>query len=107
MITYVLLLLYQALLFAVGPFYLFWRFLQGKQISGVKERLALYAPELKTTLAGMDRPIWIHLVSVGEVLAAGPIITALRRIFPGKNWVVTTTTRTGRSVAERWIRKSK
>jgi len=46
-----------------------------------------------------DRPqgpvLWVHAVSVGEVIAAGPLVRALRERFPGHALVVTTTTPTG------------
>ena len=39
--------------------------------------------------------IWIHAVSVGEVVAASPLIAALRRDYPAMPIVVTTVTPTG------------
>lgn len=44
-------------------------------------------------------PIWVHAASVGEVLAAGPLIQSLTKRFPGKPIVVTTATATGGKVA--------
>lgn len=40
-------------------------------------------------------PIWIHAVSVGEVLAAVPLVHALREHYPSVPLVLTTTTPTG------------
>ncbi|MCH2558668.1 MAG: lipid IV(A) 3-deoxy-D-manno-octulosonic acid transferase [Alcanivorax sp.] len=55
-----------------------------------RERLALgYRPG---TLSGS---VWIHAVSVGETLAAAPLIEALLAEFPDTPLVVTTTTPTG------------
>ncbi|MGH8458042.1 MAG: glycosyltransferase N-terminal domain-containing protein, partial [Nevskiales bacterium] len=39
--------------------------------------------------------IWVHAVSVGEVLAVSELIGELRRRFPGHRVVVSTTTFTG------------
>ena len=39
--------------------------------------------------------VWIHAVSVGEVQAAAPIVTALRNRYPDETIVVTSTTPTG------------
>jgi len=43
----------------------------------------------------LDRCIWIHAVSVGEVQAAVPLVRALARRFPDHNMLVTTVTPTG------------
>ncbi|MBI4012680.1 MAG: 3-deoxy-D-manno-octulosonic acid transferase [Candidatus Rokubacteria bacterium] len=47
---------------------------------------------------GPDR-IWVHAVSVGEVMAAVPLVHALRRRWPGSEVVVSTVTATGDRVA--------
>ncbi len=43
----------------------------------------------------IDRCIWVHAVSVGEVQAALPLIRALRERFPQEQMLVTTVTPTG------------
>ncbi len=43
----------------------------------------------------LDRCIWVHAVSVGEVLAAVPLIRALAGRFPERTLLVTTVTPTG------------
>ncbi|EGR3003195.1 lipid IV(A) 3-deoxy-D-manno-octulosonic acid transferase [Vibrio parahaemolyticus] len=48
-------------------------------------------PRLKST----NKPIWIHAVSVGECIAATPLIEALKKQTPEQTILVTTTTSTG------------
>lgn len=48
-------------------------------------------PKLETT----ERPIWIHAVSVGESIAAIPLIKELKKQNPPQPILVTTTTSTG------------
>jgi 3-deoxy-D-manno-octulosonic-acid transferase len=43
----------------------------------------------------LDKCIWIHAVSVGEVQAAVPLIRAIGKRFPNHNMLVTTVTPTG------------
>jgi 3-deoxy-D-manno-octulosonic-acid transferase len=54
----------------------------------IGERLGIGYPRL-------ERCIWIHAVSVGEVVAAVPLIRALGRRFPDRPLLVTTVTPTG------------
>ncbi|MGR5319932.1 lipid IV(A) 3-deoxy-D-manno-octulosonic acid transferase [Vibrio sp. DNB22_19_1] len=46
-------------------------------------------------LESIERPIWIHAVSVGESIAAIPLIKALKKQKPEQPILVTTTTSTG------------
>ncbi len=43
----------------------------------------------------LHRPIWIHAVSVGETIAAAPVIRQLQQCHPDRALVVTTMTPTG------------
>ena len=43
----------------------------------------------------IDRCIWVHAVSVGEVQAAAPLIRALQERYPDRNLLITTVTPTG------------
>ncbi len=49
------------------------------------------------------RPLWIHAVSVGEVMATVPLIRAVRQKYPNVPLVISTITATGRQTAERVI----
>ncbi len=43
--------------------------------------------------------IWLHAVSVGEVLAVSRLVSELDRAFPGHQLFISTTTRTGQALA--------
>lgn len=44
--------------------------------------------------------IWVHAVSVGEVAASIPLITALKEIYPSKKIILSTITDTGQKIAK-------
>lgn len=46
-------------------------------------------------------PIWLHCASVGEARSAAPLVARLRQSVPRRPLVVSTTTLTGRAVAQR------
>ena len=98
---------YQLGLVLFGLVYLVLRRFRGRPLPGIRERLAIYPSALKKELFWESCPIWIHLVSVGEVLTARPLIEELRRRFPGKRWVITTVTPTGREMAQPLVRSGK
>lgn len=43
--------------------------------------------------------VWVHGVSVGEILAAGPLVTELKAILPQSALIISTGTETGQAVA--------
>jgi 3-deoxy-D-manno-octulosonic-acid transferase len=53
-------------------------------------------------LPHLRRAIWVHAVSVGEVKAVENLVKRLRRQFPGKPLVVSTSTPTGQELARKW-----
>lgn len=59
-----------------------------------RQRLGLGLGPAPATRAG-----WVHAVSVGEVIAAAPLVEGLRRLRPDLPLVVTTVTETGARVA--------
>ncbi len=68
-----------------------WRWL-----AGLPERLGRLQPREG------DRPcLWVHGVSVGEVLAARTLVADLARAMPGWEIVVSSTTETGHDVARK------
>ena len=64
------------------------------------QRFALYSRRVRDKLAGAQWT-WIHAVSVGEVMIALKLISALRRREPGLPIVLSTTTSTGYRLASR------
>lgn len=66
-----------------------------------RERFGKISGE-KLRKLGEKRPVWIHAVSVGEVLAVEKFLEGLLRERPGQPVVLTTVTPTGRETARRW-----
>ena len=61
-------------------------------------------PEIEAS----DKPtIWLHAVSVGEVIAVATLLPALERAFPDARFVVSVITVTGRRVAEDKLNNAK
>lgn len=48
----------------------------------------------------LDRPIWVHAVSVGEAMAIRTLVEQLRNIYPNKRFVISTVTPTGNKIAK-------
>jgi 3-deoxy-D-manno-octulosonic-acid transferase len=68
----------------------------GKYRSGLPERLGFVPARLNDAQPGS---IWVHAVSVGEVLAVSQLISELQRQYPDKQIFVSTTTATGQKLA--------
>ena len=63
------------------------------------ERFGCFSQEQKQALAALDRPVWIHAVSVGEVVAAVTFVRRWQERNPELSFVVSTTTTTGHAIA--------
>ena len=95
------------LVLAVGaPWWLLRMVTSGKYREGLTERLGIIPRRIRRSLDEQQgRPlIWLHAVSVGEVLAASRLIDELGQSFgssANQPWqvVVSTTTRTGQKLA--------
>lgn len=95
MIGWLLNLVYAALLVALSPV-LAWRMIgQGKYRDGWSEKFTGRLPRT----ADDEQVVWLHAVSVGEVLQLRTLVPRLRRESPEVTILITTTTVTGRAVA--------
>jgi len=96
-----MLVLYSLALFLAllvgAPWWLFRMATGGKYREGLAERLGRVPQRVLST--GNEPVIWVHAVSVGEVLAASKLIEDLAAHASGWRVVVSTTTRTGQKIA--------
>jgi 3-deoxy-D-manno-octulosonic-acid transferase len=88
------------------PYYALRTWTRGERSHALAERLGSLPPEIESRAGAASaagdsaaRPIWIHAVSVGEVLAAKPLVEGLKRRFPERAVFVSTTTETGQRLA--------
>lgn len=85
-----------AALVASAPWWLWRMATTQKYREGLAERLG----RVPARLRGGEPPlIWLHAVSVGEVLAVSRLVAEMDRAFPGHRLVISTTTRTGQALA--------
>jgi 3-deoxy-D-manno-octulosonic-acid transferase len=68
-----------------------------KYRAGFAERLGRVPERIKGNPGNPN--IWLHAVSVGEVLAVAPLVEELRRRIPASRLLVSTTTATGQALA--------
>ena len=94
--------LYRLLALVALPFALLYhgyRSLSRGRKSAFAERLGFLPSVARRRLA--NQPVlWLHAVSVGEVMAARPLLRVLRQQLSGYRLLLTVTTETGRRVAE-------
>lgn len=88
-------LLYLVLILAL-PYFLLTGVLRGKYLVNFPERMGVYRGR-----KAEEHDLWIHAVSVGEALAAQPVVREIERQRPGTSIVFTTTTLTGQAQARR------
>lgn len=95
-------LLYNLLFFLAlivsTPWWLLQMWRHGKYRTGWRERLGFVPDRLLHDYS--ENTIWVHAVSVGEVLAISRVIKELRAQFPEWRIVVSTTTDTGQRLAQ-------
>jgi 3-deoxy-D-manno-octulosonic-acid transferase len=95
-------------MFFLAPYFALRGWRAGEPSRALRERLGSLPPEIAaraaaasvaTASATNSGVIWIHAVSVGEVLAAQPLIDGLKRRHPAAVIFVSTTTETGQRLA--------
>ncbi len=95
-------LVYSSLLLVVlvlgSPFWLVRMAASGRYREGLGGRLGRVPAALRKAASG-DKVVWVHAVSVGEVLAASRLVAELEETLPGTVIVVSTTTATGQALA--------
>jgi 3-deoxy-D-manno-octulosonic-acid transferase len=80
------------------PYWLFQMVRHGKYRKGLGERLGRVSSRLQLP-ERQEAVIWVHAVSVGEVLAVAGLVEELRRRFPQYRIFISTTTDTGQTLA--------
>jgi 3-deoxy-D-manno-octulosonic-acid transferase len=81
------------------PYWLYQMLRHGKYRRGFSERMGKVPARLG--IFANSRVIWIHAVSVGEVLAISGVVEQMRRSLPQYRIVISTTTDTGQDLARK------
>jgi 3-deoxy-D-manno-octulosonic-acid transferase len=84
------------LFLALLPYFVYQAARHGKYAGSFIERLGWLPQSVR---GDSRRPIWIHAVSVGEFVAARPLIERLKNELPTNRIVVSTATMTGQQLA--------
>ena len=84
-------------LLAGSPFWLARMLTSGRYRAGLRERLGHIRPALRS--APSQPTLWLHAVSVGELLAATGLLSVLQHRLPGYRIVLSTTTEAGQRLA--------
>jgi len=98
-----MMVVYSSLLMAVlvvgAPYWLVRMATSGRYRAGLRGRLGMVPKGLHAAVTGQS-VVWVHAVSVGEVMAASRLIRELKERLPGWVVAVSTTTETGQRLAK-------
>ena len=83
----------------LAPYWLVQGLRHKKYLLNLIERLGLGYPGLKRLPESQEGTIWLHAVSVGEVLSSIVLAQRLKKKFPQRRLVISTTTITGQALA--------
>ncbi|OGW75267.1 MAG: hypothetical protein A2Z72_00880 [Omnitrophica bacterium RBG_13_46_9] len=95
--------LYDIFFILFSIIYLPYLILKGKAHRDFSQRFGKLPQAFKE--ASLSRPVWVHAVSVGEVLAAKNFVEKLTATPEGVKVVLSTTTKTGNAVAQNVLGK--
>jgi 3-deoxy-D-manno-octulosonic-acid transferase len=73
-----------------------------KYRGGLTQKLGRLRKGVMRVIRG-TRPIWVHAVSVGEVMAAHPLVRELKKKYPDRKLILSTVTVTGYYTARRRV----
>jgi 3-deoxy-D-manno-octulosonic-acid transferase len=86
----------------LSPVILFKLITVPKYRGGISQKLGRIRKRVRTVIQG-TRPIWVHAVSVGEVMAAHPLIRDLKKKYPNRKLILSTVTVTGNLTAHQRV----
>jgi 3-deoxy-D-manno-octulosonic-acid transferase len=121
--TFLMYFLYRFLtaagMLVLAPYFALRGWRRGEPSRALRERLGILTPEIFSRVAaptsdreaharetGQYGAVWIHAVSVGEVLAAKPLVAGLKRRYPDRPIFVSTTTETGQKLARERVQSA-
>ena len=93
-------LIYNLLLVLASPVLLLVLLSKKRCRPGLRQRLGAFPENLRTQAGSV---IWVHAVSLGEVVTVIPLVKALRRHYPHWSIVLSTMTQTGQEVVEKQL----
>jgi len=97
-------ILYNSMLYLVTilflPLFILLLIINKRYRDGLLQKLGVIRWNAVSACSG-SRPVWVHAVSVGEVMAALPLVRELKRAFPRQPILLSTATATGKATAER------
>jgi 3-deoxy-D-manno-octulosonic-acid transferase len=103
-------------MFVLAPYLALRGWRRGERSGALRERLGILPANIVASANNSAaesggsvrdrRAIWVHAVSVGEVLAATPLVEGLKREFPGRAVLVSTTTETGQRLARERLKSA-
>jgi 3-deoxy-D-manno-octulosonic-acid transferase len=90
----------------LSPYYALRGWRRGERSGALRERLGFLPQEISARASADSGAIWVHAVSVGEVLTAVPLVAALKQRYPTRTVFISTTTETGQRLARERLRSA-
>ena len=84
----------------LAPYFVYQALRHNKYVGSLGQRLGYFPVSFNLDA---EDSIWVHAVSVGEVLAARPLIHELKQRYPTLRLFLSTTTRAGQQLARRSV----